>query len=123
MTLERVGTIARFVRVSQAFPGIGARTVNVNTAPIEVLLAMGLPQALAEEIVTKRLAFPYAQDTLSAITALDPKLAGKLSVKSNEFMALARVNLSTRTLWVRAFFSVQHQGLTSRATLRLLEFY
>lgn len=123
MTLERVGAISRFVRVSQAFPGIGARTVNVNTAPLEVLLAMGMPQNLAEEIVSKRMAFPYGQDTLTAIIGVDPKLAGKLAVRSNEFMVLARVNLSTRILWVRAFFSVQHQGLTNKAILRLLEFY
>ena len=122
MTLERVGSLARFVRVSQALPG-GAKTININTAPLEVMLAMGMTQNLAEEIVSKRLAFPYTQDSLGLITQVEPKLAGKLAIKSNEFMALARVNLSSRTLWARAFFSIQHQGLTTKATLRLLEFY
>lgn len=122
MTLERVGMLARYVRVSQSTPG-GSRTVNINTAPLEVLLAMGMSQNLAEEIVSKRLSFPYTQDSLGLITQVEPKLAGKLSIKSTEFMALARVSLSSRTLWARAFFSVQHQGMTTKATPRLLEFY
>lgn len=123
MTLERVGQVARFVRVSQGAAGVGARTININTAPLEVLLATGIPQTVAEDIVGKRLTYPYPAEALNGIISLDPKLSGKLAVQSSEFMVLARVNLSTKTLWARAYFAVQHTGLTSRATLRLLEFY
>lgn len=122
MTLERVQRIAPFVRVSQSVGGI-SNAVNINTAPYEVLVAMGFQPGDAEAIVTKRLSAPYTKDILPTLTAGDQNLANRLKAKSGEFSAYARVIMPTRTFWVRAVIAAQQAGAGRKALVRTLEFY
>jgi type II secretory pathway component PulK len=123
MTLERLQRIAPFVRASQSLGGI-ANAVNINTAPAEVLLAMGVPEAQVQEIVQRRLSFPYTKEILATLTAGDQNLSNRLKVKSTEFSAIARVIMPTRTFWVKAIIGVQQTGQNSRkALLRSLEYH
>ena len=123
MTLERVQQIAPFVRASQS-GATGNTAININTAPLEVLLAMGFPQTQAEEIVQQRLSFPYTKEILPTLTAGDPNLASKLKVKSSEFSVYTRVIMPTRTFWAKAIIGVQQIGQNKRrAVMRSIEYY
>jgi len=123
MTLERVQRIAPFVKVSPSVGGL-SNLVNINTAPLEVLLAMGFPPGQAEEIVQRRLSAPYTKQILSTLTAGDPNLANRLKVNSSEFSAYARIRMPSRTFWLRAVIGAQSGGPTGRkAVIKSLEFY
>lgn len=123
MTLERVQRIAPFVKVSPAVGGL-SNQVNVNTAPLEVLLSMGFPPGQAEEIVQRRLSYPYSKQILSTLTAGAPDLANRIKVNSSEFSAYARIRMPSRTFWVRAVIGAQAGGQTGRkASIKSLEFY
>ena len=119
MTLERVEQIAPFVRVSpSASSGNGA--ININTAPIPVLEAIGLQNA--GDIASRRLSAPYTRESLNLVTGGDQQLAAKLKVNSNEFAVFSRVIMPTRTFWARAVLGVQRNGTGRRALLRSIEF-
>ncbi|MFN8391072.1 MAG: type II secretion system protein GspK [Bdellovibrionota bacterium] len=123
MTLERLQQIAPYVRVSQSITGVG-NSINVNTAPLEVLLALGIPDSQAQEIAQRRLSFPFTKQILSTLVAGDPNLANRLKVNSSEFSVIARVIMPTRTFWLRATLAVQQSGANARkAITRSMEFY
>ena len=119
-TLERLQRIAPFVRVGRSGFSSAAR-VNVNTAPVEVLLAMGFPESQVVEITQNRVSEPITAQTLSAIVAGDTFLSRATTVSSREFSAYARVELNNTTRWAKALISVQGSSQNRRAVLNSLE--
>ncbi|HQH28674.1 MAG TPA: type II secretion system protein GspK, partial [Oligoflexia bacterium] len=81
MTPERMSRIAPFVRTSQP----QSSKVNINTAPLEVLLAIGIPESQAREIFAERTNLPIDSAMLQNITAGDAQLARVAAVTSQEF--------------------------------------
>lgn len=123
MTYERVRKLSQFIRVSGT-PGGGSR-VNVNTAPFPVLVAMGFPAAQAQNIMEKRLQFPFDNELLNAEIAGYPQLSGKLKTNSGEFSALVRVKLPVRTVWGRALIKAQAPSGTQlrKTNIKSLELF
>lgn len=122
MTLERVQRIAPFVRVSQSVGGI-SNNVNINTAPAEVLIAMGVLPTEVQNILTKRLEAPIRQGDINLLIPGNQNLSSRLKAKSSEFSAYARVTLPSRTFWVRSVIAAQQMGAGRRAIVRSMEFY
>ena len=103
-TRERLERVARFIRVSPR--GSGTPRVNVNTAPPEVLQALGLDSAEVSDIVEKRLQFAYTPELVNVLVQGNDQLANRLKTTSNEFSVLAKVEMPASTRWLRAFVAV-----------------
>ena len=123
MTYERVRKLSSFIRIS-GNPGGGSR-VNVNTAPFQVLVALGLPESQAENIMEKRLQFPYNTAVLNQEIAGYQQLSGKLKTNSGEFSALIRVKLPVRTVWGRVLIKAQPPSGTGqrKTSIKSLEIF
>jgi type II secretory pathway component PulK len=117
MTLERVGRIAPFVRTSQ----MQNNRINVNTAPLEVLLAIGIPEAQAQELFTERTNLPITPEMLQQIVAGDAQLGRITTVTSQEFSAYAWVKMANVTRWARAVINVQGGPNSRKATISAIE--
>ncbi|MCB0344043.1 MAG: general secretion pathway protein GspK [Bdellovibrionales bacterium] len=111
-TPERAARIGRFVTVS-TLPSTAQRQINVNTAPIEVLLAIGFPEQQAIEIIQQRANLPITQAILNTLVEGDPQLRQVTRVTSTEFQVLAQVAMPTVTRWLEA-----RVGVSGRATRR-----
>jgi len=121
MTPERIARIARFVTVS-TLPAGAQRQINVNTAPIEVLLALGFPEQQAIEIVQQRANLPITRAILSTLVEGDAQLQRVTRVTSTEFQVLANVSMPSVTRWMEARVSVA--GRTTRRTrVKWRQFY
>jgi general secretion pathway protein K len=62
--------------------------ININTAPVEVLMSLGLTENDAKTIVEQRKDTPYTETTIgssSGIPGMTSMIAGALGVKSNVF--------------------------------------
>jgi hypothetical protein len=118
MTLERLSRIAPFVRVA---PGTGSR-VNVNTAPLEVLLALGFPEGQALELVEERTNLPITAELLRTLTTGDAQLGRSTTVRSTEFAAYAQVRMPNATRWVKAIIAVQGGFSRRKAVIKAIEF-
>lgn len=117
MTAERLARVSRFIRVASTPNGGGS--ININTAPIEVLLALGLAEAEALELVQQRSSFPIPQEILQALIAGNVQLQSKVKVTSSEFLVLGRVEMPSTTRWIKAFVRAGGTGLRRQsATLR-----
>ncbi len=111
-TPERAARIARFVTVS-TLPSTAQRQINVNTAPIEVLIAIGFPEQQAIEIIQQRTNLPITREILSTLVEGDPQLRQVTRVTSTEFQVLAQVSMPTVTRWLEA-----RVGVSGRTTRR-----
>jgi len=121
-TRERLERVAKFIRVSPR--GGGAPRVNINTAPAEVLSALGLDSAEVSEIVQKRLEFAYTPDLLNILVQGNDQLANRLKTTSNEFSIVARVEMPASTRWLRAFVAVGGRSTgRRRSTVMRRELY
>lgn len=118
MTLERVSRVAPFVHVA---PGSGAR-INVNTAPPEVLLALGFPEAQVLEMVQERTNLPIDAELLRTLAAGDGQLERATTVRSSEFAAYAQVRMPNVTRWAKAIINVQGGFTRRKAVIRSIEF-
>ncbi len=117
-TLERVARIAPFVRIAAG----SVSRVNVNTAPPEVLIALGFPETQAIEITQERTNLPITSELLRTLTTGDNQLARATTVRSNEFSAYAQVRMANVTRWAKAIISVQGGFTRRRAVIRSIEF-
>ena len=123
MTLERLQRLAPFIKVSQSLVSTGQRGVNINTAPYEVLLAMGLPQAQVDELLKERLNQPLTQKQVQEFIAADQTLAGRIKSNSTEFTVYARVKTPSRTSWAKAVVGVLGQSPRRKTVVRQIEFH
>ena len=121
VTLERMARIAPFVKVSGR-PGRGTQ-INVNTAPYDVLVSTGLPDAQAIELVQERTNLPITGEILSTLIAGDAQLQSRLKVTSNEFSVLAKVDMPATTRWLRAFITVSGGVSRRRSAVIRYELY
>lgn len=113
MTAERVRRIAPFIRVSDQ-PSAIIRRINVNTAPYEVLIAVGFSESQAAELAQQRLNLPITKDILYPLVLGDPLLAKHTKVTSSEFSVISRVAMPNVTKWLHAIVSVH--GTQQRGT-------
>ncbi len=105
-TPEILGTIRPYLTIFSDQGGSPLSTVNINTAPWEVLAALDdrIDRPMAERIVDERRLLPFkATGELSRIPGMDTVatgLVGKISVKGNLFriVSVARVKDSGRTV-------------------------
>jgi type II secretory pathway component PulK len=131
ITLERMQRLAPFVRVSPprqtgapVTPGVTQAQLNVNTVPYETLLALGIPETLAQEMAVQRLNAPITSELLrqNIQIAGAAQLQPYLTVKSDQFSIIARVESSNRTKWVKAIVTVTGSGLSRKTAVRSMEF-
>ncbi len=103
MTLERTALAAPFLRVSQQPRDY---QININTAPLEVLTAIGIPEAEARDIFTERTNLPFTNEMVKKFQTANPQLARVLTVKSQQFTAYAMVKMASVTRWAKATINV-----------------
>ena len=116
MTQERFVRVAPFIRVSGA-SAVPSRGINVNTAPLEVLLSLGVPEEQAVELIQERANLPINQGILQTLTAGDAQLQRFSTVRSSGFTVIARVVMPNTTRWMKANVSVQ--GSVNNRTTRI----
>ena len=121
MTLERLGRIAPFVRVSATTSR--STRINVNTAPPELLLAIGFPETIVNEIVVGRETGPISKEDLNTLIEGDVQLPQYTKLSSNEFSIFSRVSMPSTRRWLRAVVATTGTGSRRRTRLRLVEFY
>jgi type II secretory pathway component PulK len=119
MTMERVRRIAPYVKTSTE-PGMFSRKININTAPLETLLAIGIPENVATSLVTSRLAGPVDNEQLRNFTTGNPQLGSILKTNSSLFTIYGRVAMPNTTRWIRATVSVQ-PGNPRRTQVRSIQ--
>ena len=119
MTLERLMRIAPFVKVTDSSRNT---QVNVNTVPIEVLLAMGFPERDAAELVTERTSAPIKNENLGTVALGDPQLKSYLKVTTDEFSVYVRVMSANTSRWLRASISAA-PGTPRRTTVKSMELH
>jgi len=122
MTLSRLNRIAPFVKASQNL-SISNTKVNVNTAPYEVLLALGFPESVATEMIQERMNLPIDTKILGTLVQGDPQLQRITKVNSGEFGVYCRVTMPNSTRWLKALLTVQGRGAGRKAAVRTVEFY
>lgn len=119
MTLERSARIGPYVRAGRNT----ASRINVNTAPLEVLIAIGFSESQALRIVEERAKDPIGQDELALLVEGDQQLSRITTITSSEFTAYARVKMPNVERWAKAFISVSGgPGGSRRATVQSIEF-
>lgn len=105
-TPEIVGKLRPFLTIFQDIAGSPLSTVNINTAPKEILAALDdrIDDRTAERIIEERRLQPFKSTAeLGRVSGLDTVaigLLGKISVKGNLFriVSTARVKDSRRTI-------------------------
>lgn len=117
MTLERVARIAPYVRVSPT----GNSRVNVNTAPVPVLLALGFPESQVEEMQRERLNLPITRELLGKLVAGNPQLGQMTTVNSQEFSVYSQVKTANSTRWARATIVIQGAVAQRYAVIKSIE--
>lgn len=122
ITADRWARIGPLVRVG--LPSLASsRRINVNTAPLEVLIALGFPENQAAEIYQQRQNLPITNQILTTLVQGDPQLSKYTKVTSSEFSVFVRVQMPTMTRWLRAKMSVQGTGTRRRAQLSSIEYF
>jgi len=122
MTAERVSRIAPYVRVSPLQLGI-RRQVNINTAPLEVLIAMGFPESTAVEIVKQRERAAITSENLSLLVEGLTELRPHVNVTSREFGIFVQVKMQNITKWLFAIVSIRSSFNQRSTNLELIEIY
>ena len=121
MTLDRLNSVSRFVRTANRTTS----RININTAPLEVLSAIGFDTSQVEEILQQRIDLQggYDQSTLSLLVQSggNPKLAEVTSVRSQGFSVFIKIIMPNVTRWAKARFNVQGNGNGRRANKEYLE--
>ena len=121
ITLDKLNRISRFVRTS---PNFYSR-ININTAPHEVLEAIGFDSSQVSEIVEQRQALVggYDQSTLSLLVqnSGNPRISEVTAVTSQEFSVFVKVIMPNVTRWAKARFIIQGSGSGRRARRNYLE--
>jgi len=119
MTMERVRRAAPYVKTTSE-TGMFSRKLNINTAPLESLLAVGIPDSVATTLVQGRLAGPVSSDQLKNFTTGNPQLGSILKTNSSLFTIYGRVAMPNSTRWIRATVSVQ-PGNPRRTQLKSIQ--
>ena len=122
MTLERVSRVAPFVKASGR-TGASGKSVNVNTAPIEVLQALGFPDNQVLEIAEKRSILPITKEILDLLTEGNQQLKRATKVNSNNFSVYARVRMANTTKWLKARVSASGSGKKRTTKVLSTEIY
>jgi type II secretory pathway component PulK len=122
MTLERVARIAPFVRAAPPLSNQSTK-VNVNTAPLEVLVSMGFSESQASELIQERLNLPITSEILNTLTQGDPQLRIYTKVTSSEFGVYARVVMPNGTRWMYANIGAQGSANQRQTIVRAIEFH
>ena len=120
MTLDRLNRVSRFIRTAN--PSISR--ININTAPPEVLSAIGFDGSQVEEILQQRIDLQggYDQSTLSLLVQSggNPNLSRVTSVTSQGFSVFVKIVMPNVTRWAKARFRVT-SGSGRTATREYLE--
>lgn len=124
MTLDRLERLAQFVRVSPTSYGIyTSNRINVNTAHLDTLKAIGFPEAQATEIVQKRADFPIDEELLNTLVAGDAQLKSYTKVNSSLFSVYCRVSMANVSRWLRAIVSVSGGTNRRKTVVQSVEIY
>jgi type II secretory pathway component PulK len=116
ITIERARRIAPFLKATSSGTAIGGSRVNINTAPYEVLIALGFSNDRASEIIEERTGAPLNQAIVSKILEADPSVSQYVKVSSGEFSIIAQVKLPSVTKWLKATVKAQTGGAGIRKT-------
>ena len=113
MTAERVAKVAPFLyipAISTAF-----NKINVNTAPREVLEAIGFTSSEAISIEEQRQVAPINQELLNQLSIGNPDLASHTTTRSERYSVYGRVTMPNSTRWVYAQIRTQGNPPNRRA--------
>ncbi|MBP9838827.1 MAG: general secretion pathway protein GspK, partial [Proteobacteria bacterium] len=122
ITLNELQYLSKFLKVTISSLGTNS-AININTAPVEVLQAIGFPENQIEEIARQRLSYPYTTQSTAVLTAGNEQLKGKVKFKSSEFSAIARIEMPTKVFWVKSRITMLPGVGNRRAKIDSYEFY
>jgi len=118
ITLERLTRIAPYIRV-------GAQNiyrVNVNTAPLQVLIALGFSEPAALELVRERTNLPITREILGTIVEQGAaQLSKATTVRSSVFSIYAQVRMPNVTRWAKANVRVRGSRNRRRVSITSME--
>ena len=98
MTPERVLAVSRALIADLEMP---IMPINVNTAPLEVLLALGFTENSADNIISGRTVEPV-NDAIRRSAALDdPDIVRRTGTKSSWYEIYVRIELPNSVHWLR----------------------
>ncbi len=123
MTLEKIQRSAPFLKASLNNTFGNSTQININTAPSEVLKALGFTETEATLIVQQRISFPYNTQSLNLLITGSQQLVGKLSVKSNEFCLYSRVKMPRQTYWLKSLIKIKQYYPPRKTEIISNEFY
>ena len=118
LTLERLARISPFVKTGNG----GFPRVNINTAPSEVLLALGVPESSVSEILAAQ-SKGLDDQTLNAVTAGIPQLRSATKLNSNNFSIYVRAEMPNVTRWVKTYVTAQGGAQQRKTQIVKQEFY
>ena len=118
ISLERASRIAPFVKAGNG----GFPRININTAPSEVLLALGVPESSVSEILAAQ-SKGLDDQTLNALTAGLPQLRSATKLNSNNFSIYVRAEMPNVTRWVKAYVTAQGGAQQRKTQVVKQEFY
>lgn len=110
MTLEKIQKSAPFLKASASNTFGNNSRININTAPYEVLIALGFPQDIALDVIKFQPGQSPAYNNSSLNDLLSSpllsQLNGKLDVKSDEFSLYSRVKMPRQTYWLKSIIKI-----------------
>ena len=99
------------------------KKINVNTAPIEVLKAIGLEDSIAEEVIALRTSSPITQKIINTLIPSSSKLKKYIGTRSYGFTCYTQVKMNNTLKFMKAYIDVRKTGKRRRSTLLQAEVF
>ena len=127
MTLERLHQISPYITAISSEQS-SDKKININTAPFEVLRAMGIPDTGVSELIQDRMDQPADQKVIDDLAELAqtggaPSIKSKLKLTSSNFSVLVRVKNTNSTRWLRAAIVASGIPPKRKTKVSRVEFY
>jgi len=123
MTRERIAFIAPYVRVSPRSGTFSTTKINVNTAPLQVLLAIGFSEGEAHELIDERINLPITNSILTTLVTGNTQLRRFTSVKSSQFSIIAKAEMPTVTRWAKVIVKTRGGGANRSTQIESFEIH
>gem|GEM_PF-2968569 len=125
-TQERVSSLSGIVKVEAPNPDrttTQGRKININTAPLDVLVALGFSNTTADNIISERTAEPISKEKIQVLCEGDQNLQKSIKVNSSMFAVYAKVEMPNTVTWLRAQVSSPHTTGSRRTSVIAVEIY
>jgi general secretion pathway protein K len=103
----------------------GDRSININTAPLEVLLAMGFSRATAQQIMATRQTVPFR--SMQEVPQADPNLlmaqGQRMSFRSSPFFTIISTGMVKKTKGRQTIKAIVRVDINNQVPWMILSWY